>query len=327
MRKSLLATVTALVLTLCAGVGACGDLGGTGAVAGLRIMVPNNPGSGYDLTARSAAKVLEDAGLARNVEVFNLPGGSGTVGLQRLVNERGNGRLMMQMGLGVVGGVYTSGSRVGFGDTTPIARLIEDPECIVVPADSPYRSLDQLVAAWTLAPGKTGVAGGSGAGGPDHLATHLFAQAVGLDPKAVDYVAYDGGGDLLAALLGQQVTFGVSSPGEFLDQIQAGQLRVLAVTSAQRVPGVDAPTMHEAGVDLRFTNWRGIVAPPGISDHDRRTLIALVDAMHGSPGWKQVLERNNFTDAYLAGDEFDVFLRAENDRVGSVLRRLGLTPA
>jgi putative tricarboxylic transport membrane protein len=325
MRKSLRATVTAVVLMLCVGLSACGGV--DGAVSGLRIMVPNNPGSGYDLTARSAAKVLEDAGLTRNVEVFNLPGGSGTVGLQRLVNERGNGTLVMQMGLGVVGGVYTSGSRVGFGDTTPIARLIEDPECIVVPADSPYRSLDQLVAAWTLDPRSIGVAGGSGPGGPDHLATHLFAQAVGLDPKAVDYVAYDGGGDLLAALLGDQVAFGVSSPGEFLDQIQAGQLRVLAVTSARRVPGVDAPTMREAGVDLEFTNWRGIVAPPGISDRDRRTLTTLVDAMHSSPEWKQVLERNNFTDAYLAGDEFDAFLRAENDRVASVLRRLGLTPA
>ena len=145
---------------------------------------------------------------------------------------------------------------------------------------------------------------GRSPGGPDHLAAHLLAQAVGLDPRRVDYVEFDGGGDLLAALLGDRVAFGVSSPTEFRDQIQAGQLRVLAVTSAQRVPGVDAPTLREAGVDLQFANWRGLVAPPGLADADRRALSRLVDGMRGSPEWAQVLARMNVTDAYLTGDEF-----------------------
>ena len=150
---------------------------------------------------------------------------------------------------------------------------------------------------------------------------------MGLDPNDVDYLAYDGGGDLLAALLGDEATFGVSTPGEFLDQIQAGQLRVLAVTSAGRVPGVDAPTLREAGVDLEFTNWRGLVAPPGIGDADRRALITLFDRMHRSPEGRQGLEHNNFTDSYLTGDGFGAFLRSENDRVGRLLRRLGLAAA
>jgi len=317
MRNVVLTVVLVLSTLLCA----CSS---DGAMTGLRVMVPNTPGSGYDLVARSMIKVMEDAGLARNVGVFNLPGAGGAVALQRLVNERGNGRLMMQMGLGVVGAAHTNLTHVTLTDTTPIARLVDDAEAVVVPADSPYTSLDRLVAAWRANPGTLTAAGGSSPGGPDHLATHLLAQAVGLDPRAVDYLAFDGGGDLLAALLGGRAAFGVSSPTEFSDQLEAGQLRVLAVTSATRVPGIDAPTLREAGVDLVFANWRGLVAPPGISDADRRALIALVDAVHRSPQWQQVLAQIAVTDSYLTGDAFEAFLQQENDRVSNMLQRLGL---
>jgi putative tricarboxylic transport membrane protein len=313
--------VVAVVLVLSTLLSACS---GDQAMTGLRVMVPNTPGSGYDLVARSVVKVMTDARLARNVEVFNLPGASGAVALQRLVNERGNGRLLMQMGLGVVGAAHTNPTRVTVADTTPIARLVDDAEAVVVPADSPYTSLDRLVAAWRADPGALTAAGGSGPGGPDHLATHLLAQSVGLDPRAVDYLAFDGGGDLLAALLGGRAAFGVSSPTEFSDQLQAGQLRVLAVTSATRVPGIDAPTLREAGVDLVFVNWRGLVAPPGISEADRRALIALVDAVHRSPEWQQVLAQIAVTDSYLTGDAFGAFLQQEDDRVSDMLQRLGL---
>jgi putative tricarboxylic transport membrane protein len=293
-------------------------------VTGLRVMVPNNPGSGFDVTARSAALAMEDAGLARNVEVFNLPGAFGTVGLQRLVNERGNGGLLMQMGLGVVGAVHTARSPVSFADTTPIAKLTEDAEAVVVAVDAPYGTLDELTTAWRADPGRMPVGGGSSPGGPDHLAAHLLAQAVGLDPGRVDYREYGGGGDVLAAVLGHRVAFGVSSPTEVRDQILAGQVRVLAVTSAARVPGVDAPTLREAGVDLQFANWRGLVAPPGLTDSDRQALMQLVDAMRGSPEWAQALARMNVTDSYLTGDAFGAFLRAEDERVTAVLQRLDL---
>ena len=313
MRAVAVALLLALVAAGC---------GGDRAFTGLRLMVPNTPGSGYDLTARSAVKTLEDEGLARGVEVFNLPGASGAVGLARLVNERGNGRLLMQMGLGLIGAIHTHPTQVSVADTTPIARLVEDAETVVVPAGSPYANLGALTAAWRADP-RLPVAGGSSAGGPDHLAAHLLAQAVGVDPRSIDYRTFDGGGDLLAALLGGRATFAVSSSGEFREQIQAGQLRVLAVTSAGRVPGIDAPTLREGGVDLEFANWRGLVAPPGISADDRQALTAMVDALHRSPEWQAALTRMAVTDAYLSGDAFGAFLAAENTRVGGLLQRLG----
>jgi putative tricarboxylic transport membrane protein len=301
--------------------------GGSGTaepISGLRIMVPNDPGSGYDTTARTAAKAMEDAGLTDTVEVFNVPGAGGTVGLQQTVNDAGSEDLLLQMGLGVVGATYTNQSEATLEETTPIARLIEEAEAIVVPGDSPYSTLDELVDAWSADPGGVPVGGGSSPGGPDHLTPMLLAQAVGVEPTEVNYVAYDGGGELLAALLGGKVVFGATGVGEIAEQAKAGELKILAVTSEQPVPDVDAPTLTEEGVDLVFSNWRGLVAPPEISDDARQRFVDLITAMHDSDEWKAALEENGWIDAYITGDEFATFLQDEDKRVSEVLAELGL---
>ncbi|MEV5301995.1 Bug family tripartite tricarboxylate transporter substrate binding protein [Amycolatopsis methanolica] len=293
-------------------------------IRGLRMMVPNSPGGGYDITARTAVKAVEDAGLNGNIEVFNLPGAGGTVGLGRLVNERGNGKLAMSMGLGVVGSVYTNKSPSSLQDTTAIAKLTEEADIVVVSKDSPYQTIQQLVEAWRADPGSVPVGGGSAPGGPDHLAPMLMAQAAGIPPTRVNYIPFDGGGELMASVLGGKVGFGVSGIGETRDQIASGALRALAVTSPQRVPGIDAPTLQESGVDVSFTNWRGIVAPPGLSDSDRERLIGLFTRLQDTPQWREALQRNGWTPAFQPGDDFAAFLKTENDRVAAVLKELGL---
>jgi putative tricarboxylic transport membrane protein len=247
------------------------------------------------------------------------------VGLQRVVNEKGKDDLILQMGLGVVGAVYTAKSQATLADTTPLARLIEEAEAIVVPADSPYTSLAQLITAWKANPGGVPVGGGSAPGGPDHLAPMLMAQAAGVDPKSVNFVSYDGGGELLAALLGGKVAFGATGVGEVEEQAKAGKLKVLAVTTDKKVEGIDAPTLKEAGVDMVFSNWRGLVAPGGLTEDGKQKLITLVTKMHDTQEWKKTLTDQGWTDAFLAGAEFDTFLKAENERVAKVLRDLGLT--
>ncbi|MFI6422727.1 Bug family tripartite tricarboxylate transporter substrate binding protein [Streptomyces sp. NPDC050842] len=293
-------------------------------IPGLRFMVPNTPGGGYDITARTAARNAEEAGLTGDIEVFNLPGAGGTVGLTRLVGERGNGRLAMSMGLGVVGAVHTNKTPRTLADTTPIARLTEEQDIVVVGKDSPYKTIQELLAVWKKDPGKVPVGGGSSPGGPDHLAPMLMAQAAGIAPKDVNYVPFDGGGELLASILGNKVGFGVSGVGEYLDQIKAGELRLLAVTGPKRVPGLDAPTLREAGLDTEFTNWRGIVAPPGLSDAEREKLVGLVTELHDSPQWRESLKTHGWNDAFLPGEEFGTFLTAQDRRVASVLKELGL---
>ena len=300
------------------------DSAASGPVSGLSFLVPNSAGSGYDTTARVAAKAMEDAGLASAFQVSNVAGAGGTVGLQRLVNEKGNGEMLMQMGLGVVGAEYTNKSQATLADTTPIAKLIEEAEAIVVPKDSPYKDLDALLTAWKADPGAVPVGGASNPGGPDHLTPMLVAKAAGLDPKTVNYIAYDGGGELLAGILGSKVAFGATGVGEVAEQAKAGEVRILAVTSEEPVEGVDAPTLKESGIDLVFTNWRGVVAPPGISDGDKSTLVGLLEDMHGSDEWKKALADQGWTDSFLSGDDFASFLTEESSRVKAVLAELGL---
>ena len=300
------------------------DTAASGPVSGLRVMVPNSPGSGYDQTARAATKAMEDGGLAKTVEVFNVAGAGGTVGLQRLVNEKGNGDLLMQMGLGVVGAEFTNKSQAKLAQTTPIAGLIEEAEVIVVPKDSPYDDLKALTDAWKADPGKLPVGGASNPGGPDHLTPMLLAEEVGVDPKTVNYVPYDGGGELLAGILGKKLAFAATGVSEVAEQAAAGELKILAVTSEEPVEGVDAPTLQDEGIDLTFTNWRGIVAAPEISDADRTRLTELVTEMHGSKEWEQALEENGWTDAFMTGDDFEEFLTSESERVQGVLSGLGL---
>src|SRR5829696_2730465 len=308
---------------------ACGDSGGGGGgggqMTGLEILVGTAPGGGFDQTARTAAKAMEDAKLARNVQVQNLAGAGGTIALQRLVNEKGNGEVIQQMGLGVVGSVYTNKSEATLDQTTPLARLTDEPEIVVVGKDSPYQSFDQLLQAWKADPGKLSVGGGSSPGGPDHLAPMLIAKTAGIDPKQVNFVSFDGGGELLAAVLGNQVGFGVTGVGETKDQIEAGEIRALAVTSAEPVEGLDVKTLKEQGVDLEFTNWRGWVAPPELQDGDKTALIELATKMHDSQEWKDALTQNGWTDAFITGDEFKAFIASENQRVSDVLSELGLT--
>ncbi len=328
LRKLTVGAVAAgLVLTGCgttAEGGSASDSGNDGPITGLRFMVPNSAGSGYDTTAREVARVMEDEDIATGIEVFNLEGAGGTVGLQRLVNEKGNADMLMQMGLGVVGAQFSNQSEATLDQTTPVAKLIEEAEAIVVPADSPYKSLDDLTAAWKADPGNTPVGGASNPGGPDHLTPMLLAKEVGVTPKDVNYVPYDGGGELLAGILGGDVKFAATGIGEVAEAADGGKVRILAVTSEEPVEGVDAPTLTDEGVDLVFANWRGIVAPPGISEDDTKKWVDAVTKMHDSDAWTKTLEDQGWIDAFMTGDDFKSFLDDESGRVESVMSELGL---
>jgi putative tricarboxylic transport membrane protein len=329
VRKLTVGAVAAgLVLTGCGTTAEGGSASGEveeGPITGLRVLVPNSAGSGYDTTAREWAQVMEDEELADGVEVFNLEGAGGTVGLQRLVNEDGNAEMLMQMGLGVVGAQYSNQSEATLEETTPIAKLIEEAEAIVVPGDSEFQSLDDLVQAWSENPGDLPVGGASNPGGPDHLTPMLLAEEVGVTPSDVNYVAYDGGGELLAGILGGDVAFAATGVGEVTEAAANGDVRILAVTSEEPVEGVDAPTLQDEGVDLTFTNWRGVVAAPGITDEQRERFVAALTEMHDSAAWEAVLEEQGWTDSFVTGDEFTEYLESESERVQGVLSGLGLT--
>jgi putative tricarboxylic transport membrane protein len=229
----------------------------------------------------------------------------------------------MVSGLVMVGSILTNNSPVSLEQTTPIARLTGEYEVIVVPADSEIQSLDDLVAAFKEDPRSVSWAGGS-AGGTDHILVGLIAEAVGVEPSGVNYVAFSGGGEALASLLAGDVTAGVSGLSEFAGQIEAGELRALAISSPERLEGSEIPTLIEQGVDVDLVNWRAVVAPPDLSDEDRQQLLATIEAMAKSDAWQETLERLNWMDSYLAGDEFAAFLDEDRKRIEGVLKSIGL---
>jgi putative tricarboxylic transport membrane protein len=290
----------------------------------LKIIAPAAPGGGWDQTARSMQQALMTSGIAKSVQVTNVPGAGGTVGLAQFVNgAKGDGNQLMVNGFVMMGAILTNNAPVTLDQVTPIARLSAEAEAIVVPANSPIKSVKDLAAAVKTDPAKVTWAGGS-AGGVDHIAVALFAKAAGADPTKINYIPFSGGGEALAAILGGKVTAGISGFGEFESQVKAGKLRVIAVTSPQRLPGVDAPTLKEEGIDLEITNWRSVVAAPGITPDQRKTLLDTVDKMVKSKEWVEILKQKGWDDAYLAGDQFGAFLKQEQSRVTDVLKSVGL---
>ena len=288
------------------------------------IIAPANPGGGWDQTARTMQQVLQDEKISDSVQVQNVPGAGGTIGLAQFASQNaGNANALIVGGYVMVGAILTNNAPVGLDAVTPIARLTGEYEAIVVPAASPIQTIEELVEALKADPGAVSWAGGS-AGGTDHIAVGLLAKAAGVDPTAINYIAYSGGGEALAAILGNQVTAGVSSLGEFVAQVEAGTLRLLAVSSEERIEGVDAPTLKEAGLDVVLQNWRMVAAAPGLSDEQKAAVSADIEAMVKSASWQEQLATKGWADTYLAGDEFDAQLAADITATETVLKDIGL---
>lgn len=288
------------------------------------IMAPAAPGGGWDQTARKMQEALVAEGISSNVQVVNVPGAGGTIGIAQFAQEaNGDPSRLMVGGYVMVGAILTNSAPVTLADVTPIARLTGEYEVIVVPTSSPLEDLGDLVAALEADPGAVSWAGGS-AGGTDHITAGLFAQTVGVDPTQVNYIAFSGGGEALAAVLGSQVTVGISGYGEFQPQVEAGALRVLGISAPERISIVDAPTFTEGGVDLVVQNWRMVAAGPGLTDEQVAAITADIEKMVNSETWQNTLETKGWINTWLAGEEFQATLEEEIAATEAILRDIGL---
>jgi putative tricarboxylic transport membrane protein len=291
---------------------------------GLKLLVPANPGGGWDQTGRAMEQALRAENLVVGaVRVTNRGGAGGTIGLAEFARAKGEKDSLMVMGLVMVGAILTNKSPATLEAVTPIARLTSEYLVLAVPAASKLQSLKDFTEALKKDPGATSIAGGS-RGGSDHILAALVAETVGVPGGKVNYVAYAGGGEAVASLLGAQVAAGISGYGEFQPHIESGKLRALAISAPARVSSVAVPTLREQGVNLDFGNWRGVVAPGGVAAGDRKALLDTVERLARSAAWKEQLRKHNWDDAYLAGDAFATFLKSENERVGGVLKNVGL---
>ena len=314
---SRLLSVSALVASLIVGTSAV-------ALDSVKIMIPANPGGGWDQTGRNFSAAMIKAGVAKNAQFDNKGGAGGTIGLAQFVNtSKGDGNAIMVGGMVMVGGIILNKSAVNLSMVTPMARLTGEYDVLVVPTNSPIKTLKDLTDKLKADPGSVSWGGGS-AGGADHILAGMIAGAVGVDPSKVNYIPYAGGGEAQAAILGGHVTVGVSGYAEFSAQIKGGKFRALALSSEKRVAGIDVPTLREQGVAVDMLNWRGVFGAPGITDAQKKELLAAIDTTVKSPAWKETLTKMDWTDIYLSGDAFNKYLEDENKRIGDILAKLNL---
>jgi putative tricarboxylic transport membrane protein len=308
-----------------AALAAAGVLPGTAlANTNLKMMIPANPGGGWDTTGRALGKALQDAGAAATVGYDNKGGAAGAIGLAQFVNaSKGDGNALMVMGAVMLGGIITGKPPVSLDKATPIARLTSEYNVFVLPASSPLKTMADVVEQMKKDPGSVKWGGGS-RGSTEHIAAAMIARAVGVDPARINYVAFRGGGEATAAILGGNVTVGGSGYSEFAEYIKTGKMRAIGVTSEKRLPGIDVPTLKEQGIDVVIGNWRGVYGAPGITPDQRKALTEMVVKATKSKAWAEALDKNGWTPALMTGPAFDKFVDDEFASLRAVMAKSGM---
>ena len=291
----------------------------------LKMMIPANPGGGWDQTGRNLANAMQSVKLVSSVQFDNKGGAGGTIGLAQFVNSaKGDPNAVIIGGMIMVGAIYLENSPVNLTMVTPLARLTGEYEIIVVPSSSPHKNMADLVKAFKANPGSVSWGGGS-AGGTDHILVGLIAKAAGIDTTKINYVPFKGGGEAISAIVGGHVTAGVSGVAEFVEQIKGGRMRALAVSSPARMEGF--PTLKEQGIDVDLANWRGIFGAPGITPAQTDALVKIVRGATESASWKETLSKLGWSPIFLSGDAYKKFIDEDAKRVAGIIDSLGIKSA
>lgn len=290
----------------------------------IKMMIPANPGGGWDGTGRALGEALRDAKVADTVTFENKGGAAGAIGLAQFYNaSKGDPNALMVMGAVMLGGIITGKPPVSVTQLTPIARLTTEYNVFVLPANSPFKTMKDVVEQLKKDPGSVKWGGGS-RGATEHIAAAQIAQAVGVPAAKINYVPFRGGGEAVAAILGGNVTIGGSGYSEFQPYIESGKMRAIAITSGQRIKGIDVPTLKEQGIDVEIGNWRGVYGAPGLTPAQREALTAMVVKATQSKAWQAALAKNNWTPALLTGKAFDEFVDRDFSALRATMVRAGM---
>ncbi|GGG46947.1 tricarboxylic transport membrane protein [Kocuria dechangensis] len=297
--------------------------GGSDLRANMTLIAPAGAGGGWDTFVREQQQAMRTNNIVNNAQVVNIPGAGGTIGLGQLTTMEGQANTIMSTGTVMLGGVALNDSPVSLADVRPIARMAEEYDALVVPADSPYNTLDELIADWKKDPKAFPFTGGS-AGSIDHLIIADLALQAGIDPADITYIPKTSGGEAIQTISSGTAKAATSGFTEFADQVEAGRLKILGVASPEPLEGIDAPTFREQGYDVELTNWRGMVAPPGITDEEFAELEAIIAETVETPEWREALERNQWQDVYLTGPEFEQFIEEDRAEIEALIEELDL---
>jgi putative tricarboxylic transport membrane protein len=292
-------------------------------IKGLEIIAPASPGGGWDQHARTLQQVMQNLNLASGIQVANIPGAGGTIGLAQFVTGKKRSPSLLVGGQIMQGAILMNKSPVTLDQVTPLARLTGEYTGFIVPVDSPIKSFDDLIQKFKADPGSVSWGGGS-AGGSDQILAGLVAKKVDVDPAKINSVATAGGGELMSQILGGHITVAMGGYNEFAPQIDTGKLRALAISAPTQLPGVDTPTLREQGVDLEFVNWRGVFGQPNMKAADKKQLEDAIAKVVASDEWKEILRQRGWINLYQPSDQFATFLKGEKEQVQSTLTEIGL---
>jgi putative tricarboxylic transport membrane protein len=294
------------------------------AAANVKMMIPANPGGGWDGTGRALGEALRDAKVADSVTFENKGGAAGAIGLAQFYNgSKGDPNALMVMGAVMLGGIITGKPPVSITQLTPIARLTTEYNVFVLPADSPFKTIKDVVEQLKTDPGSVKWGGGS-RGATEHIAAAQIAQSVGVPAAKINYVPFRGGGEAVAAILGGNVTIGGSGYSEFQQYIDSGKMRAVGITSGERVKGIDVPTLKEQGINVEIGNWRGVYGAAGITPAQRDALTEMIVKATKSKAWTDALVKNNWTPALLTGKAFDEFVDRDFSSLRATMVRAGM---
>lgn len=295
--------------------------GGNDLRSSMTVIAPAAAGGGWDTVAREIQQAQRANGIVNNTQVVNIPGAGGTIALGNLEILEGKANNLMVGGTGQLAATIQYDSATTYADVNPLAVVVEEYDVVVVPGDSPYTSLKELTDAWAKNPGKVPWTGG---GSFDQLVVTEMAISAGVSPKEMIYVSSDGGGESTQALLNGTAAAAASGYPDSIDQIESGRLRALAIVAKDPVAGVDIPTTVEQGLDVTLANWRLLVAPGGITDAEKSELESIVRETIATPQWREAIERYNWNENVVTGDELATFLDEEKTRIQGLYKELGL---
>jgi len=315
------AAATAAVLSL----GAPAFAGGHQVLDSVHFLIPGGAGGGWDGTARGTGEALTNSGLVGTASYENMSGGGGGKAIGYLIeNAESNHGTLMVNSTPIIIRSLTGVFPQNFRDLTLIAGTIGDYAAIVVGKDSPINSMADLLAAYDADPGATAIGGGSVPGGMDHLVAAMVMEAAGKDALGVKYIPYDAGGKAMAALLSGEIAALSTGFSEAVDLANAGEVKIIGVTSAERVPAApDAMTMMEQGIDTTFVNWRGFFGAPGLPEDKVAMYQDAIAKMYETEEWEAVRARNGWVNIHNSGDDFKAFLETQEKVIGDLMKKLG----
>ncbi|MEH6546354.1 MAG: tripartite tricarboxylate transporter substrate-binding protein [Sneathiella sp.] len=291
----------------------------------IHFLIPGGAGGGWDGTARGTGEALTKAGIVDSASYENMSGGGGGKAIAHLIEtaDKAQGTLMVNSTPIVIRSLQKVFPQ-SFRDLTPVAGTIGDYAAFVVNTDSKIGSMSDLMAIYNDTPRKVAIGGGSVAGSMDHLVAAMIMKSGGADAKNLKYIPYDAGGKAMAGLLSGEIQALSTGLGEALDLQKQGQVRILCVTSKERL--ADAPdisTCIEAGNPAEFVNWRGFFGPPGLSAEAQASYAAALRKMYDTPEWEAVRARNGWVEIFNVGPEFTNFLEVQEAELQDLMKELG----